>query len=252
MKIIFQKKLISIENLYIMTTMTWQPQIRRTFPDYSVTNLVGLEPPCFTLEEVVRFKSMHPNNLSNLVLRTSEWIKQNMKDKDEQIKYLKSRDDDLRCRYDKVVKERDAWKLAYSNQEKIAEEADLEITKVTKLKSIISDYENKITRYLEKIDIQAATIISLKTEVDVLEQIIEEEIYTPVIECELEEPVIECETKICKGLKCKGKSQPLELFIKNGKTLKNCKICRDYKCDLDKKSRGKPLMIKYINMDELD
>ena len=57
------------------------------------------------------------------------------------------------------------------------------------------------------------------------------------------EPVIECEleTKICKGLKCKGQFQPLELFIKNGKTLKNCKICRDYKCELDKKSRGKTI-----------
>ena len=243
----FSIKLISIEKLYIMTTMTWEPQIRRTFPDYSVSNLIGLEPPCFTLEEVLRFKSAHPNNLSNLVLRTSEWIKQNMNDKDEQIKYLKSRDDDLRCRYDKVVKERDTWKLAYSNQEKIAEEADLEITKVTKLKSIISDYENKITRYLEKIDIQAATVISLKTEVDVLEQIIEEELYTPVME-----PIKA--TQKCKGLKCKGQFQPLELFIKNGKTLKNCKICRDYKCDLDKKSRGKPLVIskRNIDMDELD
>ena len=242
----FSIKLISIEKLYIMTTMTWEPQIRRTFPDYSKLDLIGLEPPCFTLEEVLRFKSAHPNNLSNLVLRTSEWIKQNMNEKDEQIKYLKSWNNDLRRKYDKVVKERDSWKFAYSNQEKIAEEADLEITKVTKLKSIISDYENKITKYQEKIDIQGATIISLKTEVDVLEQLIEEELYSPVIECELE-PIKA--TQICNGLKCKGKNQPLESFIKNGKTLKNCKICRDHKCSLCKKSRNKS---KKKELNELD
>lgn len=186
----FSIKLISIEKLYIMTTMTDKTYLR------------------------------YPIN--------GEW-------------YVKESD------FNEIIDERDKhwnrrvnkWKLAYSNQEKIAEEADL---KIAKLKSIISDYENKITRYLEKIDIQQASILSFKTEVDVLEQLIEEEIYKPVIECELE-------TKICNGLKCKGQFQPLESFIKNGKTLKNCKICRDYKCSLCKKSRNKS---KKKELNELD
>ena len=131
--------------------------------------------------------------------------------------------------YDKLHQEKKKWKLAYSNQEKIANEGDL---KIAKLKSIIADYENKITKYLEKIDIQQATIISMKTE--------------PVIECDLEPTKA---TQKCNGLKCKGQFQPLELFMKNGKTLKNCKICRDHKCELDKKSRNKS---KNIDLNELD
>lgn len=196
----FSIKLISIENLYIMTTMS------------------------HILIEKVKYDGIWYIKESDFLEQHTKWEKAN----------------------DSLVKEIYAWKLAYSNQEKIIEQADLEITKwndltefyddkVTKLKSIIADYENKITKYLEKIDIQQASILSMKSE--------------PVIECELEEPVIECETKICKGLKCKGKSQPLELFIKNGKTLKNCKICRDYKCSLCKKSRNKS---KNIDLNELD
>lgn len=170
----FSIKLISIENLYIMTTM---PHIQK-------------------------FKY-------------------------DGIWYVKESDfDELKSQ----------WKESYDTLH------DFDDKEFAKLKSIITDYENKITKYLEKNDIQQATILSLKTEVDVLEQIIEEELYTPVIECELE-------TKKCNGLKCKGQFQPLELFMKKGKTLKNCKICRDYKCELDKKSRNKP---RYIDMYELD
>ncbi len=166
-------------------------------------------------------------------IKTSDFQEQQTKWKETYIKMQEERDDEWRREWKEKMEEctldydeqRSQWKLGYA-----------------KLKSIITDYENKITKYLEKNDIQQATILSLKTEVDVLEQIIEEELYTPVIECELE-------TKKCNGLKCKGQFQPLELFMKKGKTLKNCKICRDHKCELDKKSRKKP---RYINMDELD
>ena len=127
---------------------------------------------------------------------------------------------------EKLVEHRDSWRLAYANQEKIAHEGEIEIAK---LKSIITSYENKITKYQEKIDIQGATIISLKTEVDVLEQLIEEEIYTPVIECELE-PELE-ETKICKGSRCgrKGVRKSVKDFIcLRGKERIYCVVCRDY------------------------
>ena len=180
----FSIKLISIEKLYIMTTMSYIQK--------------------------VKYDGIWFIKESDFIELHTKWEKAN-----------------------------DTWKLGYFKQEKIANEGDLQIAK---LKSIITDYENKITKYLEKNDIQQATIISLKTEVDVLEQIIEEELYTPVIECELE-------TKKCNGLKCKGQFQPLELFMKKGKTLKNCKICRDHKCELDKKSRNKP---RYTDMYELD
>tara|TARA_R110001632_G_scaffold144071_1_gene260324 strand:- start:3 stop:584 length:582 start_codon:yes stop_codon:yes gene_type:complete len=139
---------------------------------------------------------------------------------------------------EKLVEHRDSWRSAYAYQEKKVDKAQLEIAK---LKSIITSYENKITKYQEKIDIQGATIISLKTEVDVLEQLIEEEIYTPVIECELE-PVIESElepdikpkleeTKICKGSRCgkKGVRKSVKDFIcKRGKERIYCVVCRDY------------------------
>jgi len=114
------------------------------------------------------------------------------------------------------------WKKSYDTLH------DFDDKEFAKLKSIITDYENKITTYIDKIDEQEAIILTMTSE--------------PVIECELE-------TKKCNGLKCKGQFQPLELFMKKGKTLKNCKICRDYKCELDKKSRNKP---RYIDMYELD
>lgn len=196
----FSIKLISIEKLYIMTTMS-------------------------KIEEV-KYNGIW-------YIKTSDFQEQQTKWKETYIKMQDERDDKWRREWDEKMEEctlnyeeqRSQWKLGYA-----------------KLKSIITDYENKITKYLEKNDIQQATIISLKTEVDVLEQIIEEELYTPVIECELE-------TKKCNGLKCKGQFQPLELFMKKGKTLKNCKICRDHKCELDKKSRKKP---RYTDMYELD
>ena len=131
---------------------------------------------------------------------------------------------------EKLVEHRDSWRLAYANQEKIAHEGEL---KIAKLKSIITSYENKITKYQEKIDIQGATIMSLKTEVGVLEQLIEEEIYTPVIECELEpdiKPELE-ETKICKGSRCgrKGVRKSVKDFIgKHGKDRIYCVVCREY------------------------
>ena len=131
---------------------------------------------------------------------------------------------------EKLVEHRDSWRSAYAYQEKKVDKAQLEIAK---LKSIITSYENKITKYQEKIDIQGATIISLKTEVDVLEQLIEEEIYTPVIECELEpdiKPELE-ETKICKGSRCgkKGVRKSVKDFIcKRGKERIYCVVCRDY------------------------
>jgi len=133
-------------------------------------------------------------------------------------------------KYDGIwyVKESDFDKLKSQWKESYDTLHDFDDKEFAKLKSIITDYENKITTYIDKIDEQEAIILTMTSE--------------PVIECELE-------TKKCKGLKCKGQSQPLELFMKNGKTLKNCKICRDYKCELDKKSRNKP---RYIDMYELD
>ena len=124
-------------------------------------------------------------------------------------------------KYDGIwyVKESDFDKLKSQWKESYDTLHDFDDKEFAKLKSIITDYENKITTYIDKIDEQEAIILTMTSE--------------PVIECELE-------TKKCNGLKCKGQFQPLELFMKNGKTLKNCKICRDYKCELDKKSRNKP------------
>jgi len=184
----FSIKLISIENLYIMTTMS----------QFQKVNMSKLNEHKF--DEEVKFYGEIYVKKSTLV-ELSDFY------------------------YAKLLKRDAEWTSAYN---KLDEASYKDVVDVAKLKSIITDYENKITRYIDKIDEQEAIILTMTSE--------------PVIECELE-------TKKCNGLKCKGQFQPLELFMKNGKTLKNCKICRDHKCELDKKSRKKP---RYIDMYELD
>ena len=124
----FSIKLISIEKLYIMTTMSYIQK--------------------FKYDGIWYVKECDFDELK------SKWKKSYDELHDFADKEL-----------NKVRKERDAWKLEYSNQEKWSEHESKKIAcwnemteryddKIVKLKSIITDYENKITRYIDKIDEQ--------------------------------------------------------------------------------------------------
>ena len=164
-------------------------------------------------------------NYSTWVFKGESYIKLCDHDKVRQI-----RKEEHEKEVEKLVEHRDSWRSAYAYQEKKTHEGQIEIAK---LKSIISEYESKLTETIDKIDFQEATIISLNGEINVLEKIVEDELYSPVIESELE-PVVEPEleeTKICKGSRCgrKGVRKSVKEFIcKVGKERIHCVVCRDY------------------------
>ena len=84
-------------------------------------------------------------------IKTSDFQEQQTKWKETYIKMQEERDDEWRREWKEKMEEctldydeqRSQWKLGYA-----------------KLKSIITDYENKITTYIDKIDEQEAIILT--------------------------------------------------------------------------------------------
>ena len=136
-----------------------------TYPNFAKMDLVGVPPPYFTLQEITKAKSDHPLNLTRIILRTNEWIKQNIKIK----------------KHVNFVEPVASWR-----QEKIALEGELEIAK---LKESCKFYNKELSFVVEENEKLKEENEKLKEELKVLKDFELNRILDASM-CEIDEPLL--------------------------------------------------------------
>jgi len=155
-----------------------------TYPDFSKMDFVGEAPHYFTLEEITKAKSDHPHNLTRIILRTNEWIKQNVNVEVHKKQLEKIEEQEKKI--EKLVEHRDSWRLSYANQEKIAHEGELEIAK---LKESCKFYNKELSFVVDENEKLKEENEKLKEELKVLKEFELNRILDASM-CEIDEPLL--------------------------------------------------------------